>query len=138
MAQLFCYGTLMYQPLLEALAGRPLSIEAARLPGFRCLEVLRADYPGIVACDGFSVEGILVRDIPSPAWPRLDRYEGEMYRRSVVRPVRDDGVTEKAWAYVIRPCYSARLGKKDWHFGPNAQRYAKMQLAALIDRKPQE
>ncbi len=123
----------MYQPLLEALAGRSLLVEAARLSDFRCLELLRADYPGIVACQGFSVEGILVRGIPPSAWPRLDRYEGEMYRRTVVSPVCDDGVATEAWAYVTRPRYRVRLGKKDWRFGPDAQRYANLQLAALTD-----
>ncbi|WP_372760018.1 gamma-glutamylcyclotransferase family protein, partial [Litorivivens sp.] len=91
MANLFCYGTLMYTPLLEALVGRECTVEPATLPDFACYGVKAAAYPAVIEQAGAQVRGVLVRDIPPGGWQALDRYEGEYYRREPVQVTLDDG-----------------------------------------------
>lgn len=132
MQHLFCYGTLMYRPLLAFLTAPELSAVEARLSDYRCLSVKGADYPAIAASAGAVVKGLLIRDIPPAAWQRLDRYEGEMYRRTAVQVELADGGSDEAWAYVIRPRFHPRLGRREWQYGREAQNYAKTQLDTLV------
>ncbi|MAY36471.1 MAG: hypothetical protein CMN84_10260 [Spongiibacteraceae bacterium] len=132
MGNLFCYGTLMYQPLLRALVERELSVEEAVLDGYSCLAVKAAAYPAIVADENGRVVGQLVRNIPPGAWQRIDRYEGEYYRREEVEVTLTDGSTAEAGTYVIRPRYRSRLSRRTWQYGPDAERYAKAQCEALM------
>ncbi|MBN49072.1 MAG: hypothetical protein CMN85_05975 [Spongiibacteraceae bacterium] len=131
MQPLFCYGTLMYRPLLEFLTAQNLLSQEACLAGYRCLGVKREDYPAIEACEGGLVKGLLVRSIPPAAWQRLDRYEGEMYRRTSVQVQLACGDSEDAWTYVIRPRYSARLARREWQYCSRAEAYAKTQLEVM-------
>lgn len=132
MRPLFCYGTLMYPPLLVFLTAPGLRSVDAQLAGYRCLQVRRADFPAIAVSAGAVVKGLLVRDIPPAAWQRLDRYEGEMYRRTAVQVELGDGGSAEAWTYVIRPRFHARLGQREWQYGREAENYAKTQLATMI------
>ncbi len=133
MQYLFCYGTLMYRPLLEHLTARSIDCEAARLPDFTCRNVKRADYPAIAPSVGSVVSGLLVRGVPPAAWQPLDRYEGEMYRRTMVFVQTADGEKVEAWTYVIRPRYLARMGQRNWQYSRAAENYAKAQLEAMLD-----
>ncbi len=132
MGNLFCYGTLMYQPLLQALVERELGVEEAVLDGYSCLAVKAAAYPAIVADGEGRAVGRLVRNIPPGAWQRIDRYEGEYYRREEVQVTLADGSSAAAGTYVIRPRYHSRLSRRAWHYGPDAERYAKAQREALM------
>ena len=70
----------------------------------------------MVSMGGEAVEGVLYLDLPDSAWPRLDAFEGDEYRREQV-PVRlADGRVEMAWTYVFKPEYAARLGAGEWDF----------------------
>ncbi len=133
MQHLFCYGTLMYRPLLEHLTARGINCEAAQLPDFSCRKVKRADYPAIAPSVDSVVSGLLVRGVPPAAWQPLDRYEGEMYRRTMVFVQTADGEQVEAWTYVIRPRYLARMGQRNWQYSPAAENYAKAQLEAMLD-----
>ena len=48
------------------------------------------------------------------ALERLDRFEGEMYRREQVEVVLADHQTLRAETYVMRPEYYHRLSQHDW------------------------
>lgn len=132
MQHLFCYGTLMYRPLLEFLTAPNLTLDEASLAGYRCLSVKRADYPAIEVCAGAAVKGLLAKGIPPAAWQRLDRYEGEMYRRTAVQVSLANGDSEEAWTYVLRPRYHTRLARREWQYSRQAEAYAKTQLEAMI------
>lgn len=132
MHALFCYGTLMYRPLLNHLLGSEVDVREASLIGYRCLAVKGEKYPGIVPSTDDCVRGQLVQRIPAGAWYRLDRYEGEFYRRESVVVRRIDGRDENAWAYVFRPRFRSRLGQRAWHYDGDARAYAQAQLAALL------
>lgn len=131
MGALFCYGTLMYRPLLQALTATEPAMTEASLSGYACFAVQGAAFPAIVPQGESLVKGQLVTNIPPAAWPRLDRYEGEYYRRQPVLVVTAEGLETEASAYVMRPRYRLRLSRRRWQYGPEAERYAKAQLLAL-------
>lgn len=129
---LFCYGTLLYPPLLNHLLGGEADVCEACLIGYRCLAVKGEKYPGIVPSAGSSVRGQLVQRVPTGAWHRLDRYEGEFYRRESVEVKCADGRHESAWTYVFRPRFRSRLGQRAWCYDGDARAYAQAQLTALL------
>ncbi len=115
-AHCFTYGSLMCDDIMANVAGTPLAATPARLDGYRRSPVIGEAYPGMVSMVGEAVEGVLYLDLPDSAWPRLDAFEGDEYRREQV-PVRlADGRVEMAWTYVFRPEYAARLGVGEWDF----------------------
>ncbi len=113
--RLFCYGTLMEPAVFRQMAGCLPESTAAKLPGYRCYRVRNADYPGIRA--GFEhdvVRGLLYQPVNSAQLRRLDRFEGEYYRRKLVKIECLDGQTCMAWAYVINPRFEFMLTNEPW------------------------
>jgi gamma-glutamylcyclotransferase (GGCT)/AIG2-like uncharacterized protein YtfP len=96
---LFVYGTLLDDALVVQLTGRRFTAQAARLHGYRKIEV--SDYPGIVADATAVVDGRLLRGVDAAALAVLDGYEeeGRLYRRTSV--VVEVGRTRRrAQAYI--------------------------------------
>jgi gamma-glutamylcyclotransferase (GGCT)/AIG2-like uncharacterized protein YtfP len=115
-AHCFTYGSLMCDDIMAAVAGAPLAAVPARLDGYRRAPVLGADYPGMRPVAGARVEGRLYLDLPDAAWPRLDAFEGDEYRREQVQVELADGCRVAAWSYVFKPEHAARLGAGEWDF----------------------
>jgi gamma-glutamylcyclotransferase (GGCT)/AIG2-like uncharacterized protein YtfP len=114
MDRLFAYGTLMWPEILEEVAGCRLPSEPATLRGYARRAVRGESYPGIVEDPGGRVEGVLYRGVPPQAWDRLDRFEGEMYARTLVQAELADGIPLPAGAYVVKPAFRDRLDAIDW------------------------
>ena len=79
MKNLFFYGTLAHQPLLELVLGRGFEAgqaEAASLPDFASHWVASQAYPMLVARKGARADGLFVRDLSCEDIARLDFYEG--------------------------------------------------------------
>ena len=112
----FTYGSLMSADIMSAVTGVRAAHCSATLDGYRRHPVIGAEYPGMVACAGDQVRGVLYLDLPPAAWPRLDRFEGEEYERRVVEVALLDGTTTRAWTYVFRDAFAARLAEGDWDF----------------------
>ena len=112
----FTYGSLMCDDIMSAVAGVRASACTATLHGYCRHPVIGTAYPGIVARAGHRVQGVLYRDLPASAWPRLDRFEGEEYERRVVAVALADGTVAHAWTYVFRAELGARLGQGEWDF----------------------
>lgn len=111
----FAYGSLMCEDIMSAVAGMPLRGERAVLCGFIRHPVRDEDYPGAVPEEQGQVDGMIYRGLNDAAWARLDRFEGEMYERRIVR-VRSGADEAAAWIYVFRPEYGHRLLPGDWSF----------------------
>lgn len=112
----FTYGSLMCEDIMSAVAAARAPFVPARLDGYRRAPVSGEDYPGILPADGASVAGVLYLDLPPSAWPRLDGFEGEEYRREAVQVELEDGRTVSAWTYVFKPEYRHRLAAGEWDF----------------------
>lgn len=112
---LFVYGMLMSEDLLEALTGRRFETCPAVLHGFERLRVVKEGYPefpGLVRREGVSVEGVLVRQVDEESLVRLDRFEEvetDLFRRGRVRVVDRDGGEWDAEVYLPGPDTAAAL-----------------------------
>lgn len=111
---LFSYGTLMCGDIMRDVSGFRLSHVPGTLKGYRRRAVKSEYYPAIVPDAEDRVHGIVSRDVPGPAWDRLDRFEGEMYVRRPVEIGLEDGTMLPAATYVVRPEFLDRLEAIDW------------------------
>jgi gamma-glutamylcyclotransferase (GGCT)/AIG2-like uncharacterized protein YtfP len=112
----FAYGTLMCQDIMAEVAGCQLLGQPATLTDYRRLSVIGQEYPGLVVAEGYAVEGVVYRDVPAPAWDRLDRFEGAMYARIAVTVRLADGELMPAETYLVRPAFRKKLESVDWSF----------------------
>ncbi|MDX9740063.1 MAG: gamma-glutamylcyclotransferase family protein [Gammaproteobacteria bacterium] len=111
MAQhLFCYGTLEFPEVMTQVAGRPLSGERAVVEDYERRRMRGGPWPGIVAVPGGLVHGTLYAPVDSASLRRLDRYEGDQYRR-VVLDARTGSRIVPAWTYVT---HAGLVDDADW------------------------
>jgi gamma-glutamylcyclotransferase (GGCT)/AIG2-like uncharacterized protein YtfP len=111
---LFAYGTLLCKDVLRTVIGTVPSGASARLNGFRRVCLRNRDYPAIHPSRGESVSGFLYESLPASAWERLDRFEGDEYRREDVVVLLENGSRRKARTYVIRPDCRNLLTATPW------------------------
>jgi len=76
--------------------------------GFRRLQVKNEQYPGLISGKD-KVEGVVYFDVSAEDMIRLDRFEGELYRREVVEVECENGRDVTASVYVIRDLFRERL-----------------------------
>lgn len=135
MENLFTYGTLMCEEIIEAVCGYRMPRVGGVLEGFRRRAVKGELYPAILARAGESTQGQVYLGVPDTAWVSLDRYEGEMYRRVKMKMKVRAGAGQPlyAWAYVLRPQYQHQLAEYDWDFSDFLQNGKEAYLKSLVD-----
>ncbi len=116
MKNLFAYGTLMCNDIMQAVSGLSLFSMPGALKGYSRRAVKGEPYPGLIPDPEGRVEGVVYRDVPPPAWDRLDRFEGAMYARRLVQVELADGALLPAGVYVVQPEFMDRLDRSDWDF----------------------
>ncbi|MBX6367922.1 MAG: gamma-glutamylcyclotransferase [Rhodospirillales bacterium] len=107
----FFYGSLLDPATRRQVLGplaRGLTLERARLDGWRLSRPRRSPWPFIRPCRGSSVEGEISSPIARAARRRLYAYEGELYRTRRVSVRTTDG--RRLGATVFVPSYSERGG----------------------------
>ncbi len=114
MTELFVYGTLMWTDIMDAVAGPCRPLAAATLHDHRRLALRGAPYPGLIAAPGDTVEGLVYTGIGRRGLVRLDRFEGEMYKRVRVRVTLTDGTHRRAFTYVTKEAFRDRLEPREW------------------------
>jgi gamma-glutamylcyclotransferase (GGCT)/AIG2-like uncharacterized protein YtfP len=116
MGNLFVYGTLMCDDIMEEVSGfRPPSVPGT-LKGYSRWSVKSEKYPAVMPDENGSVEGVVYLNVPNSAWDRLDRFEGEMYARQIVEVQLNDGASLRAQTYVVKPNFLDHLDQTDWDF----------------------
>ncbi|MFE0421812.1 gamma-glutamylcyclotransferase family protein [Streptomyces sp. NPDC058953] len=93
---LFCYGTLRFDAVLEALLGRIPSGVPVDAPGWRAAALAKRVYPGLVPAPGSTAPGLLLTDLSRREWAILNAFEDERYD---LRPVALAS-GQRAWAYI--------------------------------------
>lgn len=112
----FAYGTLMCEDIMEEVSGCRLSSVPGTVRGYTRRSVRGEHYPALVFDEEGYVEGVVYRNLNSSAWECLDRFEGEMYSRQVVRIEMKDGTTLPAATYVLKPQFLDYLDESEWSF----------------------
>jgi gamma-glutamylcyclotransferase (GGCT)/AIG2-like uncharacterized protein YtfP len=116
MKNLFAYGTLMCDEIMEQVAGYRLSYTAGTLRGYIRRAVRDEHYPAIFRNEKGLIQGIVYLCVPDQAWQRLDRFEGAMYERQTVQIQLAHGMMLFANTYVIQPAFLDTLEEIDWDF----------------------
>lgn len=143
MQDLFAYGTLMCADIMRAVSGCPdLARSPALLCGHRRLCVRGEHYPGLVHFPGDRVEGIVYHDVPAAAWVRLDRFEGALYRRTVVDVEAGNASIRRVQTYLVHPELNGCLENRVWEL-EDFLRHGKAEFqrayagyAAIVDASP--
>lgn len=110
---LFVYGTLMVPQVMYAVCGLDRPGQPAVLDGYRRRLIRGELYPGILACRGEHVDGVLYRALAPRQLALLDAFEGGMYRRTAVS-VRCGGTVLTADAYVVGDDFAGMLSDSAW------------------------
>lgn len=112
--RLFCYGTLQSVVVLRAVLGRDLPAARAVLPGYASYRIAGEDFPGLIPAAAHTTEGIVYCGLDRADLAHLDRYEGFLYQRRIVRIRTSDGSLVRAWTYVVRQGYRDRVSRDHW------------------------
>ncbi len=103
MTAVFTYGSLMFPKVWSrVVTGRYRSIEGTLRDHARHA-VRDQDYPGMIAAAGALTKGLVYLDVTDDDLDRLDRFEGDEYRRTVVTVACADGVEHRCGAYLYLP-----------------------------------
>ena len=105
----FTYGSLMYERVWSRVVTGQYARQNGVVQGFRRLQVKNEHYPGLVKRKG-RVEGVVYFAVSAADMARLDRFEGELYRREVVEVTCGDGKRVPAAVYLIRDQFKNGLG----------------------------
>lgn len=113
MKNLFVYGTLMFDEILQQLVKNRYQKIVAQLPGHVRRTIKGEDYPGVIPSPGSTVLGELVLDVHADDIVRLDEFEGEYYERKPVIII--SGKTEyPAEAYIVKQQFQTLLSSSQW------------------------
>jgi gamma-glutamylcyclotransferase (GGCT)/AIG2-like uncharacterized protein YtfP len=114
MSNLFAYGTLVCEDIFYSVAGIKLSSAPGVLAAYSRHSIRGQVYPGILPRKSHTVRGIVYFDVSDLLWQRLDRFEGEMYKRKSVTVNCAGNKKISACTYVVRPQFRNFLEQDDW------------------------
>lgn len=130
---LFVYGTLMNNEVLEPLLGCIPKKEAAELADFECVTVKGALYPGLKEKRGQRVMGQLLQRLTPDQLEILDRYEGDEYRRIRVQVAIQGQTDIPCYTYLFKPELNHLLSELPWSNHVFRQQYMTDFLKQLWD-----
>ena len=113
---LFCYGTLMEPRVLKMITGKEFTLKKATLPDYQRYRVKGEDYPGVVQKAGEGTDGMLCLGVTASHLKKLDQFEGDLYRRQLVKVNGPYNRTVNAWCYIVPRRAAMRLSKEAWEF----------------------
>lgn len=113
-SNLFVYGSLMNEEVLNSLVTGHFNRQSAILKGYRRVHVLRATYPAIFADQNAEVEGLVITNINSNQLAQLDDFEGEFYCRSPVTIKPVSGGDLNCDTYIFKSEYQHMLSDQPW------------------------
>ena len=113
--RLFCYGTLQFPEIMQAVTGCRFTGIPAVLEDYACCTVRGQVYPGIAPATGIHTEGIVYAGIGTAQLKKLDRFEGDLYERIRVCVSDRAGKPLQAWVYVVPTAMHKLLTAATWN-----------------------
>lgn len=134
---LFVYGTLCDAELRRAVMGRTLPAEAfpATAPGFRIVRYPGRPYPALMPAADARADGLVLTGLANPELERLDAYEGDEYRRELIRVTGTNGPFE---AFTYLPTLPVPADAPLWHLDDWRARHKASALAGLRRSAPDQ
>lgn len=114
MKNVFVYGSLMFDDVWNRVVQCSYGKRTAVLSGYKRLSVKGETYPGLVASPDGSVEGMVYLDVTTQDMQRLDRFEGEYYKKIPVTVTADDDRVLDAEVYLFKQSYKNMLSDTPW------------------------
>lgn len=99
-SHVFTYGSLMFPQVWRRVVRRTYRFAPAVVNDHARFAVTGQDYPGMIACPGAAVRGLVYFDVDQADIALLDAFEGHAYRRDTLDAVLEDGVIVAASAYI--------------------------------------
>ncbi len=127
---LFAYGTLMFPAVFRAVTGLARTGLPAMLDDYARYAVRGQPWPAMLAEIGARTDGLVYRDVPAAAWPRLDDFEGSFYFRTTVEVTLTDGTRRAAQTYLARAGTRTWLSPRAW----SAEEFRRRHLAQYLAR----
>jgi gamma-glutamylcyclotransferase (GGCT)/AIG2-like uncharacterized protein YtfP len=97
----FTYGSLMYDRVWSRVVTGQYARQNGVVKGFQRLQIKNESYPGLIKGKG-RVTGVVYLAVSAEDVTRLDRFEGELYRREMVEVICSDGRHVPAAFYLIK------------------------------------
>lgn len=113
---LFTYGTLMDADIMTQVSGAIFQSQKATLLHYIRKTVRGEIYPAITMQRGNSTAGIIYFNLSLEAFDRLDKFEGNIYSRTKVEAICDNGEIVDTHAYVITETSAHQLSEEDWSY----------------------
>jgi len=130
MIDLFVYGTLQIPEVFQAVTGRNVPAEPARLAEHARYRLKGLSYPGLVVEDGAVTEGLLFRRLGPGEVARLDAFEDDFYERRMVSVTTLAGETVEAETYIVPAASRHRIDPRPWCL----DEFRSQSLQSFLDR----
>lgn len=112
--KVFAYGTLIVPSVMQAVTGQTYAYDVAKLPGYARYIIKGQVFPGIVAAENDSVDGIVYHDIDTTTLQRLDEFESDVYVREEVLLTLENNHQVPAFTYVMSRKHEFLLTDRAW------------------------
>ena len=111
---MFVYGTLLIPAVMKAVTGQLFEHQPASLPGYARYIIKGQVFPGIIAAQDKSVDGMIYNAIDEMILQRLDAFESDVYERKKVLVTLENNQQVPAYTYVISRQHEYLLTDKSW------------------------
>ena len=114
MKNVFVYGSLMFDDVWNRIVQHHYEKHSAVLLGYKRLTVKGANYPGLVKSFNSSIEGVVYRNVTAQDIKRLDKFEGECYKKISVSVACETGQLLNAEVYLFNIRHKNLLTNTPW------------------------
>jgi len=116
-SNLFTYGTLMIPEVIRAVLKRsPDVYQRASLSDHICRTLTDESFPGVKPLRDETTPGLVYQNLSEDDLKALDEYEGELFQRTKVTVLTNDGNRAIAWCFLIKPQYEHLLSNNAWNW----------------------
>jgi gamma-glutamylcyclotransferase (GGCT)/AIG2-like uncharacterized protein YtfP len=114
MKNVFVYGSLMFDGVWNRIVQHHYEKHTAVLSGYKRLSVKGERYPGLVKSFDSSVKGVVYFDVTAQDINRLDKFEGEYYRKIPVTVSCETAREVNADVYLFNKSNRRSLNNTQW------------------------
>lgn len=115
LVNVFCYGTLEFNAVMQKVTGAIFAPEPATLIDYARYLVKGAPYPAIVYQPGAVTEGTLFRGLSTQQMHMMDEYEGSLYDRIESVVLASKGELIPAQIYIVPPSRQHYVSRQAWN-----------------------